>query len=46
MQSEPVSFEHMQPDFSDVRLPNPLDLSVFRKLFFLHNGKVQIDQAA
>ena len=34
------------PDASDVRLPNPLDLSVFRKFFFLHNGKIQLDQVA
>lgn len=34
------------PDISDVRLPNPLDLSVFRKRIFLHDGKIQIDQAA
>ena len=34
------------PDISDVRLPNPLDLSVFRKLFFLHDGKIRMDQAA
>ncbi|WP_299550711.1 DNA helicase [uncultured Tateyamaria sp.] len=34
------------PDISDVRLPNPVDLSAFRKLFFLHNGKIQFDQAA
>ena len=33
------------PDISDVRLPNPFDLSVFRKLFFLHDGKIQFDQA-
>ena len=34
------------PDLSDVRLPNPLDLSVFDKVCFLHNGKLQVDQAA
>ncbi len=34
------------PDISDVRLPNPLDLSGFRKLFFLHDGKIRFDQAA
>ncbi len=34
------------PDVSDVRLPNPLDLSVFDKYCFLHDGEVQLDQAA
>jgi len=34
------------PGISDVRLPNPLDLSIFRKFFFLHDGKIQVDQAA
>ncbi|MBO6675161.1 MAG: DNA helicase [Rhizobiales bacterium] len=34
------------PETSDIRLPNPLDLSVFDKFFFLHNGKIQLDQAA
>ena len=34
------------PDLSDVRLPNPLDLSAFDKVCFLHNGKIQMDQAA
>ncbi len=34
------------PDISDVRLPNPLDLTAFRKRFFLHDGKIQMDQAA
>lgn len=34
------------PDMSDVRLPNPLDLTAFDKVCFLHNGEVQIDQAA
>lgn len=34
------------PDLSDVRLPNPLDLSAFDKVCFLHNGKLQVDQAA
>ncbi|GGX49561.1 replicative DNA helicase [Tateyamaria omphalii] len=34
------------PDLSDVRLPNPLDLSIFDKVCFLHNGKLQVDQAA
>ncbi|MEO1796255.1 MAG: DNA helicase [Pseudomonadota bacterium] len=34
------------PGISDVRLPNPLDLSMFSKRFFLHEGKVQLDHAA
>ncbi|MEL6167391.1 MAG: DNA helicase [Pseudomonadota bacterium] len=34
------------PDISDVRLPNPLDLSRFRKHFFLQDGRIQFDQAA
>ncbi|WP_253276864.1 hypothetical protein [Ruegeria sp. 6PALISEP08] len=34
------------PDLSDVRLPNPLDLSAFDKACFLHNGEIQMDQAA
>ena len=38
--------EKSMPDITDVRLPNPLDLSVFRKLFFLHDGRIQFDQAA
>lgn len=33
------------PDFSDIRLPNPLDLSLFDKICFLHDGKVQIGLA-
>lgn len=28
------------PDFSDVRLPNPLDLTLFDRACFLHNGSV------
>lgn len=34
------------PDMSDVRLPNPLDLSAFDKVCFLHNGEIQMHQAA
>jgi len=30
------------PGLADVRLPNPLDLSLFDRTCFLHNGKVQI----
>ncbi|NLR98865.1 DNA helicase [Rhizobium sp. P38BS-XIX] len=29
------------PDLSDVRLPNPLDLALFDKMVFLHNGLVR-----
>ena len=29
------------PDLEDVRLPNPLDLSLFTKTCFLNNGEVQ-----
>ncbi|MEO1551855.1 MAG: DNA helicase [Pseudomonadota bacterium] len=34
------------PSLSDVRLPNPLDLSIFSKVLFLHNGRIQLDRAA
>ena len=34
------------PDLSDVRLPNPFDLSLFNKTCFLHEGKIQLDLAA
>ncbi|HSI47754.1 MAG TPA: DNA helicase [Ideonella sp.] len=30
------------PDLADVRLPNPVDLSLFSKACFLHNGKMQL----
>ena len=30
------------PDLRDVRLPNPLDLSLFNKTCFLHAGEVQL----
>jgi hypothetical protein len=33
------------PDLEDVRLPNPLDLSLFTKTCFLNNGKVQFRAA-
>ena len=29
------------PDLEDVRLPNPLDLTLFSKTCFLNNGQVQ-----
>ena len=38
--------DRAMPTIADVRLPNPLDLSAFRKHFFLHDGKIQFDQAA
>ena len=34
------------PDRSDIRLPNPLDLSLFDKICFLNDGKIQLDTAA
>ena len=34
------------PDLSDVRLPNPFDLSVFDKSCFLHDGEIQLDAVA
>ena len=34
------------PDLSDVRLPNPLDLTLFDKSCFLNNGKVHIQPVA
>ena len=30
------------PDLTDVRLPNPLDLRVFDKACFLHQGQVTL----
>lgn len=33
------------PDIGDVRLPNPLDLSLFNKTCFLNNGEVQFRAA-
>lgn len=33
------------PDIADVRLPNPLDLSLFNKTCFLNNGEVQFQAA-
>jgi replicative DNA helicase len=33
------------PDRHDVRLPNPLDLSLFNKLCFLHAGEIQLRAA-
>jgi hypothetical protein len=34
------------PDVSDVRLPNPLDLTLFDKLCFLNNGEVRFRAAS
>ncbi|MGZ9723044.1 DNA helicase [Rhizobium miluonense] len=34
------------PDLEDVRLPNPLDLRLFDKMFFLHDGEVQFRAAS
>ncbi len=34
------------PDLDDVRLPNPLDLSLFTKTCFLNNGEVQFRAAS
>ncbi|WP_179379243.1 DNA helicase [Jannaschia marina] len=33
------------PDLSDVRLPNPLDLSAFDKAIFLHDGRIRMERA-
>ena len=33
------------PDINDIRLPNPLDLSLFSKTCFLHNGEVRFQAA-
>jgi replicative DNA helicase len=33
------------PDLGDVRLPNPLDLALFDKACFLHNGEVRFEEA-
>jgi len=30
------------PDIADIRLPNPLDLSLFTKMIFLNNGEAKI----
>jgi replicative DNA helicase len=34
------------PELADVRLPNPLDLSLFTKTCFLHEGEVQLEAVA
>jgi len=33
------------PDLEDIRLPNPLDLSLFDKTCFMHNGEVRFKAA-
>lgn len=43
------SFAHQTgrlPQISDVRLPNPLDLSLFTKTCFLHEGELRLDAVA
>jgi replicative DNA helicase len=34
------------PDLGDVRLPNPLDLNLFAKTCFLHNGEIRFQTAS
>lgn len=34
------------PDLSDVRLPNPVDLTLFNKMCFLHGGNIYMADAA
>ncbi len=34
------------PNIDDIRLPNPVDLTLFDKRCFLHDGEVQIEMAA
>ncbi|MEQ8267399.1 MAG: DNA helicase [Parvibaculum sp.] len=34
------------PDMSDVRLPNPVDLSLFTKTCFLHEGEIRLESVA
>ena len=34
------------PEWSDVRMPNPIDPGVFDKAFFLHDGAITMQQAA
>lgn len=33
------------PDLDDVRLPNPLDLSLFDKMCFLNKGEIRFQSA-
>ncbi|MCK5499715.1 MAG: DNA helicase, partial [Tritonibacter mobilis] len=34
------------PTLADIRLPNPVDLSLFDKRCFLHDGQIQVEVAA
>jgi replicative DNA helicase len=34
--------DHAFPGINDIRLPNPLDLTLFDKMCFLHQGKMQL----
>lgn len=34
------------PDMTDVRMPNPLDLALFDKSCFVHEGAIQFDKAS
>jgi len=34
----------LQPDWTDLRLPNPVELSVFQRGCFIHNGTSKIDK--
>lgn len=34
------------PDIRDIRLPNPIDLAIFSKACFLHNGEVDLQDVA
>ena len=34
------------PSLADVRLPNPVDLSLFTQACFLHDGEIRLDRAA
>lgn len=34
------------PDASEIRFANPCDMSVFDRLFFLHDGQIRMDRAA
>lgn len=34
------------PSIGDIRLPNPIDLSLFNRTCFLHDGQIQLEMAA
>ena len=38
--------EKALPDIADVRLPNPLDLTLFTKTCFLNDGEVRFEEVA